>query len=87
MHVDNTKLCQCHVIVIAVKPYLVAKVMEDIKGYLEPHHVIVSLAAGVALADLCKVSVARIHHYKFVVTINIQINIEAWNTHQRLVIL
>ena len=59
MHVENRKLCQSHVIVIAVKPYLVAKVMEDIKEHLEPHHVIVSLAAGVALADLCKVSAAR----------------------------
>lgn len=56
MHVENAQLCHCHVIVIAVKPYLVAKVMEDIKGNLKSHHVIVSLAAGVKLADLSKVS-------------------------------
>ena len=56
MHVENAQLCQCRVIVIAVKPYLVAKVMEDIKGDLQSHHVIVSLAAGVKLADLSKVS-------------------------------
>ena len=56
MHVKNSQLCNCHVIVIAVKPYLVAKVMEDIKKHLESHHVIVSLAAGVKLADLSKVS-------------------------------
>ena len=56
MHIENAQLCQCHVIVIAVKPYLVAKVMGEIKGHLKSHHVIVSLAAGVKLADLSKVS-------------------------------
>ena len=56
MHVKNEQLCQCHVIVIAVKPYLVAKVLEEIKPHLKSHHVIVSLAAGVKLADMSAVS-------------------------------
>lgn len=58
MHTKNEQLCECHVIVIAVKPYLVAKVMEEIKGHLKSHHVIVSLAAGVKLANLSAVSAA-----------------------------
>jgi len=57
MHVKNLELCQCHVIVIAVKPYLVAKVLEEIKEHLKSNHVIVSLAAGIKLTDLKKVSV------------------------------
>ena len=60
MHVKNEQVCQCHVIVIAVKPYLVAKVLEEIKQHLQSHHVIVSLAAGVKLADMSAVSAAPI---------------------------
>ena len=70
MHVENAQLCHCHVIVIAVKPYLVAKVMEDIKGNLKPHHVIVSLAAGVNLADLSKVSASVSWHHFLLESIN-----------------
>lgn len=58
MHVENVQLCQCHVIVIAVKPYLVAKVLEEIKDHLKSHHVIVSLAAAVTLADMSAVSIS-----------------------------
>ncbi|XP_065897785.1 pyrroline-5-carboxylate reductase 3-like isoform X2 [Dysidea avara] len=52
MHVNNVEICQSHVVVIAVKPYLVAKVMGEIKDHLTSDHVIVSLAAGVSVADL-----------------------------------
>ena len=55
MHVNNVEICQSQVIVIAVKPYLVAKVMEEIKDHLTSDHVVVSLAAGVTVADLSQV--------------------------------
>ena len=55
MHVNNVEICQSHVVVIAVKPYLVAKVMGEIKDHLTSDHVIVSLAAGVSVADLSQV--------------------------------
>ncbi|MBN9522004.1 pyrroline-5-carboxylate reductase [bacterium] len=42
----------CDVLVLAVKPYAVADVLAEIKPALEPRHLVVSIAAGVTLAQL-----------------------------------
>jgi len=56
MHVNNVEIChQSEVIVLAVKPYQVGKVMEEIKDHLTSDHIVVSLAAGVSVADLSQV--------------------------------
>jgi pyrroline-5-carboxylate reductase len=42
----------CDVLVLAVKPHVVADVLTELKPLLEPRHFIISIAAGVTLATL-----------------------------------
>lgn len=49
---DGLAIKDADIIVIAVKPWQVEKVIEDVKPYLKASQVLVSLAAGVTLEDL-----------------------------------
>lgn len=45
-------LGQSEVVVLAVKPQMMAGVLSDIKPHVEPKHILVSIAAGITLAKL-----------------------------------
>lgn len=50
---DNCKAVkQADVVILAVKPYLIAEVIKEIKNDLTENQIIVSLATGVALKDI-----------------------------------
>jgi len=42
----------CDLIIPAVKPQVLPTVLQDIRGYLEPRHLVISIAAGVTLHQL-----------------------------------
>jgi pyrroline-5-carboxylate reductase len=49
---NSTVATACDVLVLAVKPHTVADVLAEIRPVLEPRHLVVSIAAGVTLAQL-----------------------------------
>ncbi len=49
---QNALVAACDVLILAVKPYAVADVLAELKPALEPRHLVVSIAAGVTLAQL-----------------------------------
>ncbi|WP_216378848.1 pyrroline-5-carboxylate reductase [Arcanobacterium phocae] len=53
--IDNSEVARAsHILVLAVKPYLVASILDEISPHLSPDTIIVSVAAGVSLADLAE---------------------------------
>ena len=49
---DNAAVMQAKVVVLAVKPQILPKILAGIKKYARPWHLIVSIAAGVSLQTL-----------------------------------
>ncbi len=49
---DHAALMQAQVVVLAVKPQIMAAVLESIREYAGPGHLIISIAAGVTLKTL-----------------------------------
>ncbi len=45
---------ECDVIVLAVKPYMVFKVLEPIKSHFKPDQLVISIASGIKLEKLIK---------------------------------
>ena len=43
-------------LILAVKPYMIAKVLEEVKGSLKDGQIVISIAAGVSLLDLGKLT-------------------------------
>ena len=42
----------CQVVVLAVKPQIMGEVLEELRGQLKSRHLVISIAAGISLADL-----------------------------------
>ena len=50
---DNQEVAShSNILVLAVKPYLIATVIEQIKGQIQPDAIVVSIAAGVTLSAM-----------------------------------
>ncbi len=50
---DNAiAVAQAHTIILCVKPYQIAQVLQQIKKKIKPHHVIISVVTGVSLPEL-----------------------------------
>lgn len=50
---DNKKAVeQCEIVVLAVKPYNVEPILNEIKDVLEPNHILISVATGISLEEL-----------------------------------
>jgi len=49
---DNPEVMRAQVVVLAVKPQLLAPVLAGIKDFARPHHLLISIAAGTPLAVL-----------------------------------
>lgn len=50
---DNETVARhADIIFLAVKPYLYAKIIDEIKGYLKADAILISIAAGITLADM-----------------------------------
>lgn len=49
---DNAEVMHSRVVVLAVKPQVLKGVLEEIRGYARPWHLVISIAAGVPLAVL-----------------------------------
>lgn len=49
---DNAEVMHAQVVFLAVKPQLLASVLAEIKGFVQPRHLIISIAAGTTLATL-----------------------------------
>ena len=47
---------RCNILVIAVKPHLVAGVLSEVTGEVTKGHLVLSIAAGVTLADMSEVN-------------------------------
>lgn len=43
----------CDILVLAVKPHLMAEVLAELKPALQPRHLVISIAAGITLETLC----------------------------------
>jgi pyrroline-5-carboxylate reductase len=54
---DNTKaIKESHLIIIAVKPYNIVSVLEEIRDYLDPSkHILVSVTAGISISQIQEV--------------------------------
>ncbi|WP_216387956.1 pyrroline-5-carboxylate reductase [Arcanobacterium phocae] len=52
---DNSEVATVsHILVLAVKPYLIASILDEISPHLSPDTIVVSVAAGVSLTDLAE---------------------------------
>jgi pyrroline-5-carboxylate reductase len=49
---DNVEVMHAQVVVLAVKPQLLGRVLDGVKEFARPWHLIISVAAGVSLATL-----------------------------------
>jgi pyrroline-5-carboxylate reductase len=49
---NTALLSQCDVIVLAVKPQIIPKVLDEIGPHIKPQHLVVSIAAGITLTQL-----------------------------------
>ncbi|WP_216404600.1 pyrroline-5-carboxylate reductase [Arcanobacterium phocae] len=52
---DNSEVATVsHILVLTVKPYLIASILDEISPHLSPDTIVVSVAAGVSLTDLAE---------------------------------
>lgn len=56
---NETVAGHADIIFLAVKPYLYAKIIDEIKAYVKENTVLVSIAAGITLADMKEMSEGR----------------------------
>ncbi|MEE6523361.1 hypothetical protein FKM82_022227 [Ascaphus truei] len=59
-HCNNTVVSDCKVVFLATKPHIIPGVLEEIFSAVTPDHVIISMAAGVPILTLEKVSFGTI---------------------------
>ena len=51
---NRTAVKKSEIIVLAIKPVAIPDVMNELKGYLKPEQLVLSIAAGITTASLCQ---------------------------------
>ena len=51
---NATVVAKCDVLILAVKPYVLPKLLAEIRPQLKPQHLVVSIAAGITLAQIAE---------------------------------
>ncbi|MBF4693578.1 pyrroline-5-carboxylate reductase [Fusibacter ferrireducens] len=62
---DNTQVArECEYVILAIKPYMVETILQEISDYLSPDQVVISIAAGITLDQLAEWTDHKVRLYR-----------------------